>query len=115
MNTTLNIKPNESKCLSLLRCLSVIMIVSCHILQGLGNDWAWIFNIGVQIFFIISSYLYGRKLIEDSISWYKKRSIKILTPYYIYIIFVSIVISIWQPNVFSWKQEMTYFTDLQGV
>lgn len=57
-------------------------------------ELAWWLNVGVQIFLIISGYLYGQKHIQDPIRFYLKRFQKILVPYYIVLIiaFLSIVV-----------------------
>lgn len=81
--------------ISLIRTIALFMIITCHILQGLNNRLAFYVNVGVQIFFFISGYLYGKKKISDPYRFYKKQFIKILQPYIIVlfsIIFVDIVI-----------------------
>ena len=86
----------------MIRLLAMMLIISCHICQYLDNEWAWWLNIGVQIFFILSGYLYGGKEIKDPIKWIGQQFKKILIRYYIflfiaiglYIIFVSNVLSI---------------------
>lgn len=60
-------------------------------MQWYDCELAWWFNVGVQMFFCLSGYLYGRKTIDDELSFYKKQYIKILVPYYIVIIPVVIV------------------------
>ena len=47
--------------ISLIRFISTIMIVSCHFLQYFNLELAWWLNVGVQIFFIMSGFLYGNK------------------------------------------------------
>ena len=51
---------------------------------------AWWFNVGVQIFFIVSGYLYAKKDIESPIKWLGKQFKKILIPYYIFILLAII-------------------------
>ena len=42
----------------------MIMIISCHILQGLNNNFAFWINTGVQLFFFVSAfYMEKRKLV----------------------------------------------------
>lgn len=43
--------------ISVIRLISLLMIITCHIFQGLDNELAFWFNLGVQIFFFISGYL----------------------------------------------------------
>ena len=45
--------------ISLLRAVSMCSIILCHILQFYGNELAFWFNVAVQIFLILSGYLYA--------------------------------------------------------
>ena len=47
--------------ISLIRLLSLLAIIICHILQGLNLEAAFWLNIGVQVFLFMSGYLYGQK------------------------------------------------------
>lgn len=69
--------------ISIIRMISMLMIVACHILQGLNNKWAFWVNVGVQVFFFISGFLYGQKKIKDTKSFYIRRWKKVCIPYYI--------------------------------
>ena len=71
--------------ISVLRVLAMVMIVLCHIIgyytfipghAHLGQ----FFNVGVEIFIFISGYLYGRKVIHFSVSYYWNRYKKICIP-----------------------------------
>lgn len=62
--------------------MAMSMIIVCHFCQYYDNEWAWWLNVGVQIFFIISGYLYGKKKIQEPISWLKRQYVKILIPYW---------------------------------
>lgn len=55
-------------------------------MQYYNCELAWWFNVGVQMFLCLSGYLYGRKTIDDEMSFYKKQFIKILVPYYIVVV-----------------------------
>lgn len=59
--------------LSAIRFVALLMIIFCHILQGLGNELAFWINIGVQVFFFLSGYLYGKKNIKDFKKFYKRK------------------------------------------
>lgn len=74
---------SEISALNIIRWLSVLMIFSCHILQGLNSKWAFILNVGVQIFFFLSGFLYGAKGISNYKIFYIKRFSKIYVPYFI--------------------------------
>ncbi len=67
--------------ISVIRMISMLMIISCHVLQGLGNRWAFWINVGVQIFLFISGFLYGNKEIDNIKEFYNQRLKKILFPY----------------------------------
>ncbi|MBQ2885146.1 MAG: acyltransferase [Alphaproteobacteria bacterium] len=84
--------------ISFIRLLSMCSIIACHFCQYYESEWAWWLNVGVQIFFILSGYLYGNKTIEEPIGWYKKQLIKILVPYYIFLVPVIILYTIASPD-----------------
>ena len=69
----------------------MIFIVLCHFLQYYGNELAWWFNVGVQIFFCISGYLYGSKKIASSIDFIIRNSKKVLIPYFCFLIPVIVL------------------------
>ena len=69
--------------ISLIRMISLLMIICCHILQGLESKWAFWINVGVQIFFFISGFLYGKREIKDLKGYYLGRIKKILLPFII--------------------------------
>lgn len=77
--------------ISFVRLVSMFLIITCHVFQFYGNELAWWFNVGVQIFLFISGYLYSKKEVPDAKEFYKKQLTKILLPYYIYIFFVSFI------------------------
>ena len=74
--------------LSAIRAIAMIMIISCHILQGLENKWAFWVNLGVPIFFFISGYLYGNKEVKSIKEFYISRIWKILVPCSLWIVMV---------------------------
>ena len=59
--------------------------MSGFMLDSFLNPWDWA-NIGVQIFFFISGYLYGGKQIYNDKDWIIRQSKKILKPYYLSLI-----------------------------
>lgn len=76
----------EIDALNAIRWLSTIAIVICHILQEYDNAWAYVFNIGVQIFFFLSGFLYGYKDIKSPKEFYRKRFVKLYIPYAIWVL-----------------------------
>lgn len=93
--------------LSLIRFLSVCSIVLCHILSYYGNDLSNWFNVGTQVFLCISGYLYGQKDIKDCKSFYLRRFVKILIPFYIVLIPALIL------NILTGKIDV--FTGLRAL
>jgi len=78
-------KPRELS-IGLIRCIAMCMIILCHFLQYYQNELAFWFNVGVQIFFAVSGFLYGRKQIDDDIGFIAKNFKKILLNYYIFLL-----------------------------
>lgn len=70
-------------------------------MQYYDCELAWWFNVGAQVFLCLSSYLYGRKSIQNELSFYKKQFIKILVPYYIVIAIVIVVQLLFAKNEIS--------------
>ena len=113
--------------ISLLRMLAVISIIFCHsfeysssifvdkgwILESIGNYLA---N-GVQVFLIISGFLYGAKskknLFSDSktrIKFLIKNSLKILKDYWLYCILVIFPVYFKRVNYFDKKRSSRDFS-----
>ena len=69
---------------------SFLMIITCHILQGLNYEAAFYINVGVQIFFFMSGYLYGKKEIDNPKKFYKNRIKRILMPLSMLVIIIII-------------------------
>ena len=79
------ITAKESIALSYIRVFAVILIVSCHYFQAYNNKWAYIFNLGVQLFFVLSGYLYGHKKITDWTEWFYRRFKKLYIPIFLFL------------------------------
>jgi peptidoglycan/LPS O-acetylase OafA/YrhL len=111
MNSTLT--KSETAALDYVRWLSTICIVVCHFQQGLGSKWAWVFNIGVQVFFFLSGFLYGVKGVADVKKFYRGRIVKLLIPYWILLTAVCIALLIVAPEYLSLKKVFVQYTLLQ--
>ena len=61
----------ESHGLVIIRVFAMLSIVVCHLFQSYNHGLAGLFNIGVQVFFVLSGYLYGTKMILDWKNWAK--------------------------------------------
>lgn len=75
--------------ISYIRLVATIMIVICHYLQAYDNKFAFFFNVGVQVFFLISGFLYGGKKVDFSLDWFKRRFLKIAKPYWVVVLAVA--------------------------
>lgn len=71
-----------------LRAFGVLLILACHFTQQSGNAYiimsSQFFNIGNNVFFILSGFLFGMKSeteFQKMLSWYKKRLLRIYLPY----------------------------------
>lgn len=82
------ISHRESSAISIVRVFATFAIVLCHIFQAYGNSLAFRFNVGVQIFFVLSGYLYGHKDINKWGLWYWNRFKKLYVPCFIYCLIV---------------------------
>lgn len=68
--------------ISAIRVISAVLIVLCHYFQYYQLELAWWLNVGVQIFFCISGFLYGGKEQGDGLEFIIKQFKKILVPYW---------------------------------
>ena len=66
------LESNQSKAIIIIRVISTLAIVLCHIFQGLGNELAWWLNIGVQIFLFMSGFLIANSVYNNNIEYIKK-------------------------------------------
>ena len=77
----------KNNAISVIRVLSMMMILLCHLFMWLNIDMlAMLFNVGVEVFLLISGYLYSNREIGAPIEFIKKRWIKICIPLYIFFI-----------------------------
>ena len=82
MNTAISLE--KSNAISIVRIVATCSIVLCHIFQAYDNPLAWRFNVGVQIFFVLSGYLYGHKVIDNWLKCFWNRVKKLYIPCFIY-------------------------------
>ena len=80
--------------LTMIRVISMVLIVTCHIFQYYGFKMAFWLNVGVQLFFILSGFLYGAKDIHDFKSFWTKKIYHIIIPYEIVVVVFFIVFTI---------------------
>ena len=108
------ITKSESITLSIIRVIAMFLIISCHVAQSF--DWwiAWLLNVGVQVFFFMSGFLYGKKDSPISpLAFYKKRFQKIYIPYVIWLVIIVAVYSLFHLSPINAKQIILYLLNLQ--
>ena len=71
---------NYDSSISVARMVAMCFIVACHVLQHFSNPLAFWFNTGVQMFFVMSGYLYGGRTIKNPLGFIGKNWCKILVP-----------------------------------
>lgn len=84
----------ESTAIKYLRAVATVLIVACHFSQAFNNHWAYVFDIGVPLFFVMSGYLYGFKQIESWDSFFFKRWKKLYIPYIIFFVFIVLALKL---------------------
>lgn len=74
-----------------LRAVSVVLILLTHLAQSAANPYmvmsAQIFNVGVNLFFLMSGFLFGRLGIPKPWGkWYLRRLKRIFVPYWLFLL-----------------------------
>lgn len=76
-----NLSKSESFAISYIRVFAMLSIILCHLFQAYGvYQFSSIFNVGVQVFIVISGLLYGHKTITSWGTWSIQRAIKLYVP-----------------------------------
>lgn len=109
-NILIERREEKDASISLIRMVAMSFIIICHIFQTYGNELAWWFNVGVQIFLIISGYLYSKKDYskESPLNILKKQFKKILLPYYLFLPIVIVLYSFLCPQYLSFTSIVKY-------
>ncbi len=95
--------------LSVIRLISICFIVACHILQYYNNKWAFILNIGVQFFLILSGFLYGLKYEKCDGKKFLKNLWKLVFDYFIVVTLVLLLNKIARGNNFNAQQIIKFY------
>ena len=88
--------------ISFTRMVAFLFIIACHLLQHFfQSNLAWVFNVGVQMFLVISGYLYGGRerflsITGEPIGFLKKCTSKIMKKYLSYLIVLMALLTITQ-------------------
>lgn len=109
------ISESESHAIKYIRVGAMIAIVICHFFQAYGSLWAFVFNIGVQVFLALSGYLYGKKIIANWESWAISRVKRVYIPMLLFVIAVLPLYLLFHREIFSWKAYALNIVNLQGV
>lgn len=104
--------------IQLIRIVAMFMIVTDHMLHycnfPLKSFIIQITNSGVFIFLFISGFLFGQKTITNWKQWFLKRGIRVLIPFWIFILIDFIIEGIiWHDLTI--KQVIVYVFNLQGI
>lgn len=94
-----NADQQRSCTISCLRVFSMVLILMCHIVKYYtfipGSSYInQFFNVGVQVFLLISGYLQGRKEVDNYGSWMYKKAKRIWLPVIIVVVVDVIVLAI---------------------
>ena len=100
--------------LNLIRIISMIMIVLCHYLQFYENRLAFWFNVGVQIFFILSGVLYGCKDVKDYKKFWKNKFFKLYLPYIVVVLIFFIFNLLFHAGEMGFLDVFYYITATQA-
>lgn len=105
----------ESAVLRYLRGIACILIVACHFCQSSGLlEYTFLLNIGVQIFFCISGFLYGHKEISSWKEWCIGRMKKLYLPFILFCLPVITYVAIRYGGI-TWINFLAYLTMGQVV
>lgn len=100
------------------RVIACCLIVLCHYLRQMPkiSFLSQFLNIGVYMFFILSSYLYSTKNIESFKKFIIKRIRKIILPYYVFLIFYILLCSLYGLYSFNnlIRNMFPYFLNIQA-
>lgn len=101
--------------ITLLHLIGAIMIICCHIFQ---KEQKWIlgeiFITGVPLFVFVSGFLSGLKDKTD-INWIKKRAVRILVPFYLWVVPCLLVIWLSDHRQVNLSQLLFLLTNTQGL
>lgn len=87
-----------------LRAFGAMLILLCHFTSQCDNPYismsSQMFNIGVEIFFILSGFLFGVRGIRKPYGqWYLKRVKRIYVPYEMFVIFLAAIYTVFGMSI----------------
>jgi peptidoglycan/LPS O-acetylase OafA/YrhL len=113
-NSKKDISQTQSIAISAIRVLAMSLIIACHFAQAYGYTIAFLLNVGVQIFFLTSGFLYGKIEVTQPLEFFKKRLLRVYVPYIMVVTVVLLIqglIGAWQFNL---RDVLIYTCNLQG-
>lgn len=105
---------DQSLAISNIRALSVMMIVNCHILQAIDNRWAWVLNVGVQIFFCMSGFLHAGKYKNNYWTFVLAKVERVYVPYIIYFTLVLLIYLLFRRDLVTTRNLLGHISALQA-
>ena len=98
----------------------MVMIVLCHIIKFYtfipgSQIYGEFFNVGVEVFLLLSGFLYGKKNIRNFKSWICKRVKRIWVPVLVVVLIDTIVLAVVFNVHTNWITEISYIFNLQGI
>lgn len=101
--------------ISIIRVVAMVSIVVGHICTWKGINTYQLGAIGVEIFLFISGYLYGNRDIFNRRQWLMNRGRRVLIPFWIVAIFMTVCI-LWKDGIIvACKQLLSAALNLQGL
>lgn len=109
------IEAKNSNAIVIIRVLAMVSILVCHILGTYGNDLCYMFNAGVQVFLVLSGYLYGQKEISDWKLWAIGRVKRLFVPIMIFLLLLLPLYMYFFPAYLSVRKITSHLLNLQGI
>lgn len=100
---------------TIVRVLSMFLILITHFLSWKNVNSFQISTVGVSAFLFISGYLYGSRDIENKIRWFCQRIKRVLVPFWILSFLLSIFILLNDGFLLSVKNFVETLLNLQGI
>lgn len=104
----------QSIAISVVRVLAMSLIIACHFVQVYGYTIAFLLNVGVQIFFLTSGFLYGKIERMQPLEFYKRRLQRVYVPYILVVAVVLLVQGLIGTWCFNVRDVLIYVCNLQG-
>ena len=104
----------RNSALSFIRVAAMLSIIIGHWCTWKGINTFQLGGLGVEIFLLLSGYLYGTKDIPDKISWGRYRMLRLMPPLWITVALHQIIL-VFIGEPLRGKSILLYLFDLQGL